>query len=54
MSDPWRFLARFAERLSLLLIAALMFLVSRGVDLVVAVCGHGVTLPVRTPTAELP
>jgi nitronate monooxygenase len=41
MSDPKDSLARFAERLSLPLIAAPMFLVS-GVDLVVAVCGHGV------------
>jgi nitronate monooxygenase len=41
MSDPKDPLARFAERLSLPLIAAPMFLVS-GVDLVVAVCGHGV------------
>ena len=41
MSDPKDPLARFAERLSLPLIAAPMFLVS-GVDLVVAACGHGV------------
>jgi nitronate monooxygenase len=41
MSDPKDCLARFAERLILPLIAAPMFLVS-GVDLVVAVCGHGV------------
>jgi nitronate monooxygenase len=41
MSDPKASLARFAERLSLPLIAAPMFLVS-GVDLVVAACGHGV------------
>ena len=41
MSDPNDPLARFAERLSLPLIAAPMFLVS-GVDLVVAASGHGV------------
>jgi nitronate monooxygenase len=41
MSDPKDPLARFAERLSLPLIAAPMFLVS-GVDLVVAACGRGV------------
>ena len=41
MSDPTDLLSRFAERLSLPLIAAPMFLVS-GVDLVVAACGHGV------------
>ena len=41
MSDPKDPLARFAERLSLPLIAAPMFLVS-GVDLVVAACGQGV------------
>ncbi len=41
MSDPKDPLARFAERLSLPLIAAPMFLVS-GVDLVVAASGHGV------------
>ena len=41
MSDPNDPLARFAERLSLPLIAAPMFLVS-GVDLVVAACGRGV------------
>jgi nitronate monooxygenase len=41
MSDPKDPLARFAERLSLPLIAAPMFLVS-GVDLVVAACGSGV------------
>ncbi len=41
MSDPKDLLARFAERLSLPLIAAPMFLVS-GVDLVVAACGQGV------------
>ena len=41
MSDPKDPLARFAERLSLPLIAAPMFLVS-GVDLVVAACGYGV------------
>jgi nitronate monooxygenase len=41
MSDPKDLLARFAERLSLPLIAAPMFLVS-GVDLVVACCGGGV------------
>jgi nitronate monooxygenase len=41
MSDPKDPLARFAERLSLPLIAAPMFLVS-GVDLVVATCGRGV------------
>jgi nitronate monooxygenase len=41
MSDPKDCLARFAERLILPLIAAPMFLVS-GVDLVIAVCGHGV------------
>jgi nitronate monooxygenase len=41
MSDPKDPLARFAERLSLPLIAAPMFLVS-GVDLVVAACRRGV------------
>jgi nitronate monooxygenase len=41
MSDLKDPLARFAERLSLPLIAAPMFLVS-GVDLVVAACGRGV------------
>ena len=41
MSDPKDPLARFAECLSLPLIAAPMFLVS-GVDLVVAACGQGV------------
>ena len=41
MSDPEDPLAPFAERLSLPLIAAPMFLVS-GVDLVVAACGSGV------------
>ena len=41
MSDPKDPLARFAERLSLPLIPAPMFLVS-GVDLVVAACGLGV------------
>ena len=41
LSDPKEPLARFAERLSLPLIAAPMFLVS-GVDLVVAASGHGV------------
>jgi nitronate monooxygenase len=41
MSDSPDLLARFADRLSLPLIAAPMFLVS-GVDLVVAACGHGV------------
>jgi nitronate monooxygenase len=41
MSDPKDPLVRFAERLSLPLIAAPMFLVS-GVDLVVAACGRGV------------
>jgi nitronate monooxygenase len=41
MSDPKDPLARFAERLSLPLIAAPMFLVS-GVDLVVEACRHGV------------
>ena len=41
MSDPMEFLARFADRLSLPLIAAPMFLVS-GVDLVAAACAHGV------------
>jgi len=41
MSDPKDPLARFAERLSLPLIAAPMFLVS-GVDLVVAACGRWV------------
>jgi len=41
MSDPKDPLARFAERLSLPLIAAPMFLVS-GVDLVVAACRNGV------------
>ena len=41
MSDPKDPLARFAERLSLPLIAAPMFLVS-GVDLVVAACERGV------------